>query len=130
MNLSPFLIVLGGDDGSSGVSWWRRNRWRGVRVGSCHGCAVRGTLEDGHQTGDDDDDRPAMSPGDDVEGVQQEENADENDPNGAAEGAEEPELIAGRTVVGQSAAGVGHPANEDPDAEANQEKGNEVMNGK
>src|SRR5579862_4126117 len=102
MNLSPFLIVLGGgDDGGSGISGWRRgNRWSGVRIGSCHGRAVGGTLEDCHQSGNDDDDRPAMTPGDDVERVQQEEDADENDPDGAAEGTEEPELIAGRTVVG------------------------------
>jgi hypothetical protein len=71
-----------------------------------------------------------MTPGDDVEGVQQEENADENDPDGAAEGAEEPELIAGRTVVSQSTACVGHPANEDPYAEADEEKWNEAVDGK
>ena len=53
-----------------------------------------------------------MAPGDDVEGVQQEENADESDPDGAAKGAEEAELIAGGAVVCDACAGFGHPADE------------------
>ena len=36
-----------------------------------------------------------MTPGEDVEGVEQEEDADENDPDGAAKGAEEAELVGG-----------------------------------
>src|ERR1700733_2739576 len=133
MDLSPFLVVLsgGGDDRGSGIGWWRRgNRWCGVWIGSCHGCAVGGALEDGHQTGNDDDDRPAMVPGEDIEGIEREEYADKNQPDGPTEGAEEPELIAGGAVVDESAAGVGHLADEDPYAEADQEKGNEAVNGK
>ncbi len=71
-----------------------------------------------------------MTPGEDVEGVQQEEDADENDPDGAAKGAEEPELVAGGAVVCDAGAGVGHPADEEPDAEADEEEGNEAVNGK
>src|SRR5258708_31058480 len=71
-----------------------------------------------------------MAPGDDIEGVQQEENADERDPDGAAKGAEEPELVARGAVVCDAGAGVGHPADEEPDAEADEEEGNQPVNGK
>ena len=62
--------------------------------------------------------------------VQQEEDADEDDPDGAAEGAEEAELVAGGAVVGEAGASVGHLADEEPDAEADEEEGNEPVNGK
>src|SRR5579864_3684247 len=102
MVLSPFLVVLGGrDDRGARIGWRWRRRWSGVGIGSCHGCAVGRALEDGHQTRDDDDDRPAMSPGENVEGIQQEEDADENDPDGAAERSEEPKLVSGSAVVGE-----------------------------
>ncbi len=59
-------------------------------------------LEDRHKAGNDDDDRPAATPGEDVEAVEQEEDADESNPDGAAKGAEEPELVARGAVVGES----------------------------
>ena len=71
-----------------------------------------------------------MTPGEDVEGVQQEQDADESDPDGAAKGAEEPELVAGGAVVCEAGAGVGHFADEEPDAEADEEEGNEAVDGK
>ena len=133
MALSPFLVVLGGRE-----RWRCRDRleavagdrWRGVGIRRGHGGVVGDALEDGHQTGDDDDERPAVAPGEDVEGVQQEEDADEGDPDGAAQGAEEPELVAGGAVVCEAGAGVGHLANEEPDAEADEEEGNEPVDGK
>src|ERR1700733_10739758 len=102
MVLAPFLVVLGGrDDGGSGIGWrWRRCRWIGVWVRSCRGRVVGGALEDRHQTGDDDEEGPAVGPGEDAEGVQKKEDADENDPDGTAEGAKEPELVAGGAIVG------------------------------
>ena len=132
MVLSPFLVVLSGrDDRGAGVIRWRwRSRWRRVRIGSGHGCAVRRTMEDGHQTGNDDDDGPTVVPGENARGIEQEENADENDPYRAAKGAKEPELVAGTAVIGEAGASVGHSADEDPDAEADQNYWDEPMSGK
>src|SRR5882757_3786994 len=97
MALSSFRVVIGGGDRGAGIGWrWRRRGWwRGVGISRGHDRVVGHALEDGHQTGDDDDDGPAVAPRDNVEGVQQEEDADERDPDGAAKGAEEAELIAG-----------------------------------
>src|SRR6201747_2963691 len=115
MALSSFLVVIGGDDGGSGMGlgWRGGGGWGGrcgVGVGRGHRCAVVDALEDGHQTGDDDDDGPAVAPRDNVEGVQKKEDADEGDPDGAAKGAKEAELVAGGAVVCDTCAGVGHSA--------------------
>src|ERR1700734_1787442 len=127
MVLSPFLIVLvGRDDGYTGIGWRRRcgrgSWWRGVGIGRGHGGAVGEALKDGHQTGDDEDDGPAATPGEDVERVQQEEDADQSNPDGAAKGAEETVLVAGSSVVCDAGAGVGHTANEEPDAKPDEEE--------
>ncbi len=90
---------------------------------------VGDALEDGHQAGDDDDERPAATPGEDVEGVEQEEDADQSDPDGAAEGAEEAVLVAGGAVVGEACAGVGHLADEEPDSEPDEKEGDKAVNG-
>jgi hypothetical protein len=134
MVLSPFLIVLsgGGDGGGSGIGWGRRrgSRWRvriGIRIG---GDRIGEAPEDNHQTGDDDQDGPAMTPGEDVEGVQEKEDADENDPDRAAEGAEEAIAVGRSAVIGEAGASVSHLANEEPDTEADQEEGNKTMDGK
>jgi hypothetical protein len=133
MALSPFLVVLGRDDRGAGTCWrrwWSSGRWYGVWIRRGHYVLVRDALKDGHESGDDDDDGPATSPGEDVKGVQQEEDADEGDPDRAAEGAEEPVLIAGGAVVGEACAGVGHPADKEPDAEPDEKEGNDAVNGK
>src|SRR5437868_12013483 len=129
MALSSFLIVIGGNDGGSGSwwGWWWRRWWRGVRIGRGHRCVIGDALEDGHQARDDNDDRPAVSPGDDSEGIQQKEDADESDPDGAAKGPEEPELIARRAIVCYACAGIGHSADEEPDAEADEKERNDPV---
>ena len=115
---------------TAGWGWRRwRGRWRRIGVGCGHDGAVGDALEDKHQAGDDDDDGPAVAPVDDVEGVEQEEDADEGDPDGAAKGAEEPELIAGGAVVCDAGAGVGHSADKKPDAKADEEEGNDPVDG-
>ena len=39
-------------------------------------------------------------------------------------------LVAGGAVVGEAGAGVGHLADEEPDAEADEKEGDEAVNGK
>jgi hypothetical protein len=107
MALSPFLIVLAGrDNGSPGIARrrWRNGRdgWVGIR--HSHGSVEGNALEDGHESGDDEDNRPTMGPGEDSEGVEEEEDADEDDPDGAAKSAEETELVAGGSVVDEAGA--------------------------
>jgi hypothetical protein len=68
-----------------------------------------------------------MTPGDSARGVEEEENADENHPDGAAKGAEEAELIAGGTVVGQPAASVSHLTDKEPYAESDEDDGDDPM---
>src|SRR5258708_3931317 len=116
MALSSFLAVIGGDDGGSGIGWRGRRR-RGARVGGggSEGGGGGDGGEEGRQVGGDEEDGRAVAPGDNVERVEEEEEADERDPDGAAKGAKEAELIAGGAVVGEARAGVGHPADEEPD---------------
>ena len=71
-----------------------------------------------------------MGPGEDAERVELEEDADEDDPDGAAQSAEEPELIAGSTVVDEAGARVSHLADEEPDTQGDQNDGHDVVNGK
>jgi hypothetical protein len=132
MDLSPFLIVLRGrDDRGAGRGWRRCGRRCGVGIRvRISGWRVGGAAEDGHETGDDDEDWPAMTPGKDVEGVQQKEDADDGDPDGAAKGAEEAVAVDRGTVVRETGACVGHLADEEPDAEAYEEKGNDAVDGK
>src|ERR1700733_15063298 len=128
--LAPFLVVLAGGDDGVGRSGrgWRSDRLRRVGIGWEDG-VVRDAAEDRHQTGDDDEERPTVIPGEDVEGVQKEEDADESDPDGAAEGVEDSLPVAGGAVVGQTAARVRHLVNEDPDADSDQEERNEPVHG-
>src|ERR1700722_7339710 len=108
MGLSPFLIVLAGGDGGAAGCGGRRRSYRLGRVGvQRDGGVVRDAAEDRHQACDDDEERPTVLPGEDVEGVQKEEDADEGDPDGAAEGVEEALLVAGGDVIGRTAAGGG-----------------------
>jgi hypothetical protein len=133
MALSPFLVVLGRDDRGAGTCWrrwWSSGRWYGVWIRRGHYVLVRDALKDGHESGDDDDDGPATSPGEDVKGVQQEEDADEGDPDRAAEGAEEAVLISGGTVVCDACAGVSHSADEEPNAKSDEEEGDETVDRK
>ena len=58
-----------------------------IRIRNGSGGVIGDALEDGHETGDDDKERPAMRPGEDVEGVEQEQDANEDDPDGAAQSA-------------------------------------------
>src|ERR1700722_9962516 len=100
MTLAPFLVVLvRRDDGGDGCCRWR-SYWRsGVRIRiDGDGRGVGHLAEDGQQTGDDDEERPAVVPGEDVEGVQQEEDADQKNPDRAADGVEEA-LPVGRGAV-------------------------------
>src|SRR5271155_4653417 len=116
MALSPFLIVLGrGNDGGARIGWRRGCGWCGVgvRVRIGRRGRVGDATEDDHETGDDDEDRPTVAPGEDVEGVQKEEDADQSDPNGAAKGAEEAVTVGGSAVVSEAGPGIGHLANEE-----------------
>ena len=71
-----------------------------------------------------------MGPGEDAERVELEEDADEDDPDGAAKGAEEAELVAGSTVVDEAGARVSHLADEEPDTQGDENDGHDVVNGK
>src|SRR6202041_540498 len=129
MGLAPFLIVLaGGDDGGGGSGRRRSGRRHGIGIDGYSGIVGEAT-EDRHQAGDDDEERPAVIKGDDVEGVQEEEDADENYPDGAAKSTEEPLLVARGAVIGETAASVGHLVDEEPDTDPDQEEGNEPVNG-
>src|ERR1700679_2240337 len=132
MGLAPFLVVLGGGNDRVGRSdRWRRSDWRrGVRIGIDRGeRAIGDAAEDRHQAGDDDEERPTVIPGEYVEGVEEEEDADENDPDGAAKSVEDPLLVARGSVIGQAGASVRHLVNEDPDADSNEKEGNEAVHG-
>ena len=71
-----------------------------------------------------------MAPGENVEGVQQKEDADDGDPDRAAECAVEAVAVGGGAVVREADAGVGHLADEEPDAEPDEEDRNETVDRK
>ncbi len=95
--LAPFLVVLArfvvlscGDDGGRSDRWRRWRRCGGARISRGHrGGVVGRAFKEGHQTGDDDEERPAVAPAEDVEAGEQEHDSDEDDPDGAAKRAEE-----------------------------------------
>src|ERR1700761_609678 len=91
---------------------------------------IRDTAEDGHESGNNDEERPAMTPGEDVEAVEQKEDTDQNDPDGAAQSTEEAIAVGGGSVVGETGAGVGHLADEEPDTKTNQKEGHDTVHGK
>src|ERR1700722_3799350 len=70
-----------------------------------------------------------MAPGEYVPSVQEKENADRNDPNGAAQSAEEAVAVGGGTVSGEARASLCHLANKEPDAKTDQNDWNNAMNG-
>ena len=71
-----------------------------------------------------------MAPRKDVEGVQQKEDADDSDPDRAAECAVEAVAVGRGAIVREADASVGHLADEEPDAEPDEEDGNETVDRK
>ena len=132
MALSSFLVVLGGRErwGAGIAAAGAMGAAEDTDSWSGHGGVVGGALEDGHQAGDDDEERPARPQERMLKESSRKRTPMRSDPDGAAKRAEEPELVAGGAVVGEAGAGVGHLADEEPDAEADEEERNDRWMGK
>ena len=86
------------------------------RTNRSHGSVGGDTLKDHHEAEDDDEEGPAVGPGDQVEAVQQEQEADGDEPDGAAQAADGAVVIGRGSVIGEGLTGGGHAAEEVPDA--------------
>ena len=71
-----------------------------------------------------------MGPGEDAEGVKQEHDAYENDPYGASKGAKQAVLVSWRAVVRDAITCTSHLVDEEPNAESDEEEGNDSVDGK
>ncbi len=60
---------------------------------------------------------------------EEEHDSDENDPDGAAQGGEETEAVELGSIVGEGSTGCGHLVVEEPDAQADEQDGEEVEDG-
>ena len=71
-----------------------------------------------------------MGPGENIEGVEQEQHAYENDPYGASESAKQAVLVGWCAVVRYAISRTGHLVDEEPNAESDEEEGDNPVDGK
>lgn len=71
-----------------------------------------------------------MRPGEDLEGVEQEQDTYENDPYGASKSAKQAVLVGWRAIVRDAIACTSHLVDEEPNAESDEEEGDDSVDGK
>jgi hypothetical protein len=71
-----------------------------------------------------------MGPGEDLEGVEQEQDTYENDPYGPSKGAKQAVLVGWGAIVRDSIACTSHLVDEEPNAKSDEEEGDNSVDGK
>ena len=112
-----------GGTGAGSKRGGRRKAGRGRR--HVDGLAEQGAVEQAECAGDDQEEGPTGAPADQVDGIEQHQQTDEGDPDRAAQGPAQAQVVVGRAVAGKRGAGIEHAPGEEPSAEPDEEAGDE-----